>query len=99
MSSLNWKILDMANRLFIRFFFLFFSVIIICIFGKTGFAAIPQSPTGNDSTYQRTDTLTYELDEIVVTGTRYDKKIIDIPYSVMRIDNDQCELAGGDICS
>lgn len=32
------------------------------------------------------DTLLYETDEVVVTGTRTTKKIIDIPYSVMRLN-------------
>jgi iron complex outermembrane receptor protein len=31
------------------------------------------------------DTLLYELDEVVITGTRYEKKIIDIPYPVARV--------------
>jgi iron complex outermembrane receptor protein len=29
----------------------------------------------------------YELDDVVVTGSRVNKKIIDIPYPVVRIDN------------
>lgn len=32
------------------------------------------------------DTLEYETDEIMITGTRTEKKIIDIPYSVFRVD-------------
>ena len=32
------------------------------------------------------DTVIYEMDEIVITGTRTLKKIIDIPYPVNRID-------------
>jgi iron complex outermembrane receptor protein len=32
------------------------------------------------------DTLEYKTDEIMVTGTRTEQKIIDIPYPVMRID-------------
>lgn len=35
----------------------------------------------------KTDTLFYETDEVVVTGTRASKKIIDIPYSVTRLSN------------
>jgi len=31
------------------------------------------------------DTLQYEMDDVVVTGTRVKKKIIDIPYSVYRL--------------
>ena len=41
------------------------------------------------ATDESADTLHYLLDEIVVTGTRTHKKIIDIPYSVQRIDNSQ----------
>lgn len=35
------------------------------------------------------DSLFYETDEVVITGTRIQKKIIDIPYSVVRISNMQ----------
>ncbi len=33
------------------------------------------------------DTLQYDMDDVVVTGTRVNKKIIDIPYPVIRINN------------
>jgi iron complex outermembrane receptor protein len=33
------------------------------------------------------DTLSYEVDEMVITGTRTYRKIIDVPYSIERIDN------------
>lgn len=35
------------------------------------------------------DTLQYEVDETVITGTRTYRKIIDVPYSIERIDNTQ----------
>lgn len=35
------------------------------------------------------DSLFYQTDEVIVTGTRGQKKIIDIPYSVARISNVQ----------
>ncbi|MDO8551031.1 MAG: TonB-dependent receptor [Ignavibacteria bacterium] len=35
------------------------------------------------------DTLQYETDEVVVTATRVQKKIIDIPYPVVRLKNTQ----------
>lgn len=38
---------------------------------------------------QQDTIITYNVDEVVVTGTRVEKKIIDIPYSVQRIDNTQ----------
>jgi len=44
-----------------------------------------------DTTNQR-DSIFYQTDEIIVTGTRTYKKIIDIPYSVHRIDQSQFKL-------
>ncbi|MFN0158358.1 MAG: TonB-dependent receptor family protein [Bacteroidota bacterium] len=35
------------------------------------------------------DTLEFEVDETVITGTRTYRKIIDVPYSIERIDNMQ----------
>jgi iron complex outermembrane receptor protein len=42
-----------------------------------------------DSTITKVDTLSYETDDVVVTATRVEKKIIDIPYPVIRINNTQ----------
>lgn len=39
--------------------------------------------------YSQIDTNFYETEEVVITGTRTEKKIIDIPYSVNRIDQTQ----------
>lgn len=39
-----------------------------------------------DSIARSADTLVSELDEVVITGTRISKKIIDIPYSVVRMN-------------
>lgn len=36
--------------------------------------------------YPQTDTAKYQTDEIMVTGTRVETKIIDIPFSVQRVD-------------
>lgn len=44
-----------------------------------------------DTTNQR-DSIIYQTDEIIVTGTRTYKKIIDIPYSVQRVDQSQFKL-------
>lgn len=44
-----------------------------------------------DTTNQR-DSIIYQTDEIIVTGTRTYKKIIDIPYSVHRVDQSQFKL-------
>jgi len=35
------------------------------------------------------DTMEYQIDEMVITGTRTYRKIIDVPYSIERIDNTQ----------
>lgn len=37
--------------------------------------------------YLPIDTLIYKMNDVIVTGTRSEKKIIDIPYSVVRISN------------
>ncbi len=39
--------------------------------------------------YSQVDTNYYETEEVVITGTRTEKKIIDIPYSVNRVDQTQ----------
>jgi iron complex outermembrane receptor protein len=36
---------------------------------------------------EQDSTKTYQIDEVVVTGTRTYRKIIDVPYSIERIDN------------
>lgn len=62
--------------------FILLFLVILLLFIKTPFghaAEIIPDTTG-------TDTFLYRMDEIVVTATRYDKKIIDIPYPVMRMD-------------
>jgi iron complex outermembrane receptor protein len=58
--------------------------IIIFIFCSTSFSQI-------DTTNQ-IDSIIYQTDEIIVTGTRTYKKIIDIPYSVHRINQSQFKL-------
>ena len=58
--------------------------IIIFIFCSTSVSQI-------DTTNQ-TDSVIYQTDEIIVTGTRTYKKIIDIPYSVQRINQSQFKL-------
>ncbi len=35
------------------------------------------------------DSIKFETDEVIVTGTRTNQKIIDIPYSVVRINSTQ----------
>lgn len=43
--------------------------------------------------YSQIDTNYYETEEVVITGTRTEKKIIDIPYSVNRIDQTQWQTS------
>ena len=40
------------------------------------------------SAISQTDSVKYQTDEIIVTGTRVEQKIIDIPFSVQRIDKE-----------
>ena len=61
----------------------FFSVISFCII----FSWNTFSQDEEKSVTVKTDTLQYQTDEVVVTGTRTNKKIIDIPYSVIRLSN------------
>ena len=53
-------------------------------------SALPVRLHSQDTQTQHNDsTKTYQIDEVVVTGTRTYRKIIDIPYSIERIDNTQ----------
>lgn len=47
--------------------------------------------TGKDSSFYLfpSDSMVYNLDDVVVTATRGEQKIIDIPYPVIRISNNQ----------
>ena len=47
----------------------------------------------DDSTIAKVDTLSYETDDVVVTATRVEKKIIDIPYPVLRLKNTQYKFS------
>ena len=42
--------------------------------------------SGFSTLYAQIDTTEYQIEEIMVTGTRVEQKIIDIPFSVQRID-------------
>ncbi len=46
-----------------------------------------------DSTITKVDTLSYATDDVVVTATRVEKKIIDIPYPVIRLKNTQYKFS------
>ncbi len=62
-------------------FTLFFALILI---SSQNFS---QEETKIDSTipFFLLDSLYFEMDDVVITGTRVKKKIIDIPYSVYRL--------------
>ena len=46
-----------------------------------------------DTTIARIDSLAYETDDVVVTATRVEKKIIDIPYPVIRLKNTEYKFS------
>ena len=60
----------------------FFAFLLLFYLPGNARNAIPQQ---SDTTI--IDTMVYEMEEVVVTATRYEKKIIDIPYPVVRFDN------------
>jgi len=57
----------------------------LCVLFKSG---ILEYSFAQSSSKSEEDTLkTYQIDEVIVSGTRTPMKVIDIPYSVERIDN------------
>ncbi|MCU0414860.1 MAG: TonB-dependent receptor, partial [Ignavibacteriaceae bacterium] len=71
------------------------SLVIILLFLLLGSAALQAQEVlvVGDSTITRVDTLSYETDDVVVTATRVEKKIIDIPYPVLRLKNTQYKFS------
>ncbi len=70
-------------------FRLFFSLLIslsLQLFGQEKDPVL-QDNQSDSSKVNVADSLHYTLDEVVITGTRSYKKLIDIPYAVQRIDN------------
>ncbi len=70
------------------------SKIFFCLLLFSFFNISPQSIIAQDDKIEKryyviplSDTLTFEMDEVVVTGTRTHRRIIDIPYSVSRLSN------------
>jgi iron complex outermembrane receptor protein len=71
-----------------------FSYLIILFFVFLSLSSLKaQVLVVGDSSMARVDSLSYETDDVVVTATRVEKKIIDIPYPVIRINNTQYEYA------
>lgn len=70
------------------------SLLIILLFLMLGSNKIQaQTLVVGDPSITKTDTLTYETDDVVVTATRVEKKIIDIPYPVLRLKNTQYKFS------
>jgi iron complex outermembrane receptor protein len=71
------------------------SLVIILLFLMLGNSAIQAQPVLvlGDTTISKVDTLSYETDDVVVTATRVEKKIIDIPYPVLRLKNTQYKFS------
>ena len=63
--------------------FHFFTLILLFFISFLPADVIGSSITISDTS--QTDTTLYTMDKIVVTATRYQKKIIDIPYPVIRL--------------
>ena len=68
-------------------------IIILLTFLLTLFANISNAQKKDSVIYlipiDQIDSIKYETDEVIVTGTRTNQKIIDIPYSVVRISPTQ----------
>lgn len=62
-------------------------MILFCVLGVQNIEIIGQTDKHRDSLhYKLPDTINIDIGEVVVTGTRVSRKIIDIPYPVTRID-------------
>lgn len=67
-----------------------FSYLIILLFIMSSSVCMnAQILVVGDTSITKLDTLSYETDDVVVTATRVEKKIIDIPYPVVRLKNTQ----------
>jgi iron complex outermembrane receptor protein len=68
-------------------------IILLCLLlGNVSLQAQQVSASG-DTSLAVLDSLTYETDDVVVTATRVEKKIIDIPYPVLRLKNTQYKFS------
>ena len=72
-----------------------FSYSIIFLFLMLGSVMLQaqQVSVSGDTSLAKVDSLTYETDDVVVTATRVEKKIIDIPYPVIRLKNTQYKFS------
>ena len=67
-------------------------IILLCLLSGVSLLAQPVLVVG-DSSITKVDTLSYSTDDVVVTATRVEKKIIDIPYPVIRLKNTQYKFS------
>ena len=70
----------------------YFLSLIILIF-LASFSTYAQELIIGDTSMTWIDSLEYQTDEVVVTATRVEKKIIDIPYPVFRLKNTQYKFS------
>ncbi len=69
-----------------------FIIIFLClVFGNT--TLYSQILVVSDTSITKVDTLKYETDDVVVTATRVEQKIIDIPYPVTRLKSSQFKFS------
>jgi iron complex outermembrane receptor protein len=67
-------------------------IILFIMLSSTALRAQPVLVVG-DSAISKVDSLSYATDDVVVTATRVEKKIIDIPYPVIRLKNTQFKFS------
>jgi iron complex outermembrane recepter protein len=67
-------------------------ILLFLMIGSLPLLAQPVLVLG-DTSIAKVDTLSYETDDVVVTATRVEKKIIDIPYPVIRLKNTQYKFS------
>jgi len=67
-------------------------IILFIMLSSTALRAQPVLVVG-DSAISKVDSLSYATDDVVVTATRVEKKIIDIPYPVIRLKNTQYKFS------
>ena len=70
-----------------NFFSTVFILNLLIFFWNNNIFSQEQEPADTTLPYYSLDTLYHEMDDVVITGTRVNKKIIDIPYPVFRINN------------
>jgi iron complex outermembrane recepter protein len=68
------------------------TTLIAFIFLVTHFCLSQEQAKRDSSSGEDRDSLKYEIDEIVVIGTRAKERIIDIPYSVFKVDKKELGL-------